>query len=220
MDKQLIDWLNARDKSYETGVQLLKKYRPDINVPPIQGPIRKADIDSIFEALKTYYYQHKQLRNQSETTSSESETPATNNNELSTACKIEADKSYKLMQHARSQLFALCPIVKDENENNQMLVDQRGRLAMLLLDLQSQTDKNYALYRHVLEHNKLPDTTPSEIKKPEFPEEKIDRFKMLSNLRKNLNKLKKKEPTPERIAKIQAHQEKITILENEFGKSK
>lgn len=232
MDKQLIDWLNSSEKNYNVGRALCEKYVPDAQLPTFFRAPKQSDSDYLFSILRQYYYQEKQKRNTTaspltkiaspgqalvpakQTLSAEKEiTP------LAQSCKEEADRMYKSMQHIRAQLFSLCPLVKDDRENDQMLVDQRKSLVLQLAEVQTETDILYSRYRYVLEHNKLPEEGKKDSTSFEIPKNPMEAYKTLLNLRKNYNKLVKKEQTPERVAKIEEHKRKIKLLEDELGKN-
>jgi hypothetical protein len=114
------------------------------------------------------------------------------------------------MMNMRAQLFAQCNVSPAPGENSAEAVAIREPLALQITELQYRVDQAYEKYRFVQAHGHLPDSPKSD----EFvlPTNPIDLFQMKLNLKKSINKLKAKEPTPERISLLQTKDAQLKQL--------
>jgi hypothetical protein len=131
------------------------------------------------------------------------------NDELLQACKYEADMAYKECMNKRALLMSLVPADEMDDANRPDLVEQRKKLALEVLQEYKQVSKLYDKADFVKKHGRLPDQPDQN---PEIDIPDIEVKSALDNARKAYNKLKNKEQTPERIALMQLHQEKIKNL--------
>lgn len=218
MFELLRDWLNSRDKNYYKGVlifsqlsndaaliQLFQKSKTDYKEKRLLKELNK-----LYDALKAMHVKPLVLK-KIETKAPEKEVEKIANVELYNSCRAEALKVYKQAMNMRARLFALATVEEFEDPNLPGSVEARSKLAV---EVVVQYNKASALFDRadfVKKHGHLPfeeedensnyDALPDHLVKP-----------TLNNLRKNLSKLKRKEPTPERIEKIQKHTKHIEKL--------
>lgn len=137
------------------------------------------------------------------------------NETLYAACKLEADQLYKKVMNDRAILFKLTECEKFEDPNLAHKVQDRVKLALDVVTGHQAVSQLYDKADFVKQHGHLPDTG-------EDPEEEYDHLPdhlvklRLDNIRKAYNKLKKKEPNPERIALLQKHESNIEKLETKW----
>jgi hypothetical protein len=145
---------------------------------------------------------------------SQSVTPVSNfNEELYTACKREADLVYKEAMNLRAELFALGRAQGYEDINRPDLVQQRSKMAVEVVVLYNKASKLYERANYVKEHGRLPNEIENDEEETEYdnlPDHLVK--KTLDNLRKNYNKIKHREQTPERIELLQKHEKNIKKL--------
>ncbi|MES2457231.1 MAG: hypothetical protein V4594_16875 [Bacteroidota bacterium] len=136
--------------------------------------------------------------------------PDNANPELFKTCKLEADHVYKEAMNARAVLFAMVPANQFEDPNRQDLVAARKDLALQVVSLSVEASRLYDRADFVRINGKLPDEPAGEDLSAiadHLVKNKLD------NLRKNLNKIKGRELTSDRLALIQRHQADIITLE-------
>jgi hypothetical protein len=129
------------------------------------------------------------------------------------ACKKEADNLYKELMNNRAVLFAgVRNILPHEDANTPDRIETRRKPCIdIAIDFQ-RVSKLYDRADYVKKNGKLPFTNAEVI------ETNVDGIpdallkQNIDNLRKNLNKLKKKEQTPDRVMLIQSHEEKLNLL--------
>lgn len=150
-------------------------------------------------------------------TSEENSKPDTQNSQLYDACKKEADKKYKEVMNMRAELFALARMDDFTDVNMPDKVQAREKLAVAVVAGYQQVSKLYDRADYVKQHGRLPHDENSPL--GDGGEENVDNIpdhlvkQTLDNLRKNYNKIKKREQTPERIALMQKHESTIKNLE-------
>lgn len=132
-----------------------------------------------------------------------------NKNILLEACQKEASDAYKKMMNKRAVLFAL---VKKEI-NTQENIEVKKKLALEVVTDYKQVTNLYDKVVYVKTHNKLPEPVKAQKSIDDIPDFMIKQS--IDNLRKNINKLKKKEPTSKRISLLQSHN---STLENLLSK--
>lgn len=142
-----------------------------------------------------------------------SEIPCIPNIALWEACKLQANNKYKEAMNKRAVLFSMLPSELYSDPNTPDLVKQRSPLAIEVVELYNEASLLYDRADFVEKHGVLPDQENSAEDKP-IPDHLVK--STLDNLRKNLNKIKVKEQTPERIILLQKHTEKIKYLEERW----
>lgn len=132
------------------------------------------------------------------------------NVELYEACKREADAAYKKVMNMRAVLFNLA---KDDDGtvNLPNKIEEREKLAIDVVLGFQQASHLYDKANYVKGTGRLPETEDNrDSEYDNLPDSLVKQ--QLDNARKALSKLKKKEPTPERIELIQKHEENIQKL--------
>lgn len=130
------------------------------------------------------------------------------------ACKLKADNMFKEAMNDRAVAFSLAKVEGFEDVNRPDLVQKRSPLAVSAVVKYQRASKLYDIAAYVREHGRLPneDTEHDEATEMDaVPDELVK--STLDNLRKNFNKMKKREQTPERIALLQKHEGNIKKLE-------
>lgn len=133
------------------------------------------------------------------------------NPELYTACKLEADRVYKEAMNARAVLFSMIPSEQYQDPNKPDLVYGRAEYALKVVKDYNHASALYDRADYVKLHGKLPEASPADDEIEQVPDHLVK--SKLDNLRKNLNKIKTREQTPERVALMQKHQADIETLE-------
>jgi hypothetical protein len=123
-------------------------------------------------------------------------------------CKKEADTAYKQLMNSRAILFSLANKEKTTPEE----MEQRRELALQVVTGYKTVSELYDKADYVKQHGTLPDTKPVEEKK--VPDVMV--YCVLDNLRKNVSKLKKRPPTPERLQLIAQQSLQIEELEKRW----
>lgn len=236
--QDLAAWLNS-NRDYKTGVQIYLKYGDNQQfVQLLLDGETQYTRANLFENLKTIYYQIKNGTSQTNTVVKKqhtevtvpvvphpdqkpvvvkTQTPKLQKGTLYDACKLQADKLYKELMNLRAELFQLCPIVETKMENDEFtFVNDRRNIVLRMMDLQYETDQAYDKLRYVEEHGVLP--TVKEAKEEEIPSNPIQLMNFKKNLVSGINKLKKKEQTPERIALLTHKLNQLTTVNEQISK--
>ena len=218
MFELLRDWLNSRDKNYYKGVlifsqlsndtallQLFQKSKTDYREKRLLKELNK-----LYEELKPTHVKPLVLQKfETDEKTVVPEQPA--NIELYNSCRAEALKVYKQTMNMRSRLFALASVEEFEYPNLPGSVEARSKLAVEVVVQFNRASALFDRADYVKEHGHLPyDETEETTNYDALPDHLVK--PTLDNLRKNLSKLKRKEPTPERIEKIQKHTKHIEKL--------
>jgi len=235
--QDLAAWLNS-NRDFKTGVQIYLKYGDNQQfVQLLLDGETQYTRTNLFENLKTIYYQLKNGTSQTNTVVKKqhtevtapivphadqkpvivkAHTPKTQKGTLYDACKLQADKLYKELMNLRAQLFSLCDINDSKMDNDSKLVLQREKIVLQMMDLQYETDQAYDKLRYVEEHGILPNF--KEAKEEEIPTNPIQLMNFKKNLVSGINKLKKKEQTPERIALLTHKLNQLTTVNEQISK--
>ena len=139
------------------------------------------------------------------------------NEDLYLACKSEADLAYKKVMNDRAVLFALAKESAEDFTDPNMpdKVQAREKLAIDVVIGFQKVSELYDRAAYVKENGRLPETKDqSDSEYDNIPDSLVKQ--QLDNARKAFNKLKVKEPTPERIELMQRHQINIKKLENKW----
>jgi hypothetical protein len=130
------------------------------------------------------------------------------------ACKLKADNQYKEAMNLRAVLFGEATVQGYEDVNRPDLVQKRSKKAVDVVVLFNRASKLYEIADYVRLHGRLPNEEAEHDEATEMdavPDELVK--STLDNLRKNFNKMKKREQTPERVALLQKHEANIKKLE-------
>jgi hypothetical protein len=127
----------------------------------------------------------------------------------------EAFTAWKELMNKRAMLFALCQTDGWEDENEPGKVAMRGKLALEILEFH---DKVVLPAYNRLDHVRATGTLPKEMSAAPTQEEAYSALpdhqvkRTIDNLRKNLGKMRRREPTPERLAMIAEHEANLQKL--------
>lgn len=232
-------WLNGR-REYFPGVAIYSQYNPDKNLLNVlkEGP-NEFRTKRLLEELLAAYEQLKQVPQDSTEKPQEAkpkisltenkiaETPEEYssktpqnipdakpvNEELYQACKLEADNQYKKVMNTRAILFKKAAADGFLDVNKPDLVFDRGELAIEVVQGWQKVSELYDRAEYVKRHGRLPTMTGDDDNETDYdhiPDELVKQ--RLDNARKAFNKLKAKDPTPERIALMQKHEKNIKKL--------
>lgn len=130
--------------------------------------------------------------------------------DLYNACKQKADTAYKMNMADRAVLFSQVPADQYQLVNRSDLVASRKDLCLKIIQDNKEVSKLYDKADHVKKHGNLPSQKPVKNNKV-IPDHLVKQ--KLDNLKKNIDKKKKREQTPERIAMIQQDESELKILE-------
>ena len=137
----------------------------------------------------------------------------TNHATLYNSCKHHADKTYKEVMNMRAELFALARRDDFEDPNTPDKIAAREKLAISVVTGFQKTSQLYDKADYVKHHGKLPNDNDEEEPTADYdalPDHLVKQT--LDNIRKNYNKMKKREATPERLALLQKHKSNIEKL--------
>lgn len=235
--QDLTAWLNSK-RNFKEGVQIYLKYGDNKQfVQLLLDGETQFTRTNLFENLKTIYYALKNGTTQADPVVKKQQaeaatpivthtdqtqapipapTPQPQKGELYNACKRDAGKLYKELMNLRAQLFALCDVNDRKMDDAPDLIQQRQDFVLQLMDLQYETDQAYAKLRNVEEHGTLP--TITEATPEEIPTNPILLLTFKKNLVSGINKLKKKEQTPERIALLSHKLTQLTTVNEQISK--
>jgi predicted DNA binding protein len=214
----LCAWLNG-NRDYTEGAVLYSVYGKD----PLLKTLFLTGVtpytrSKLFEELKNLYYRVTSQEDDTNDTAApdkpKSHFPV--NDPLINACDTKAKNLYKEMMNKRAVLFNLCKSEDWEDENSPDKVTARGKLSFEILEMNYTVDKAYEDLAYVREHGRLPDQpAPVQEKYALLPDAMVKHE--MDNLRKNLNKIKKKEVTPARSVAIKEHEENLKKLEQRWA---
>lgn len=236
--QDLTAWLNSK-RDFKEGVQIYLQYGDNKQFVQL---LLDGETDytrkNLFDNLRAIYYALKNGTNQPDPVVKKQEPevtapvvthddqtqvpipapiPQPQKGELYNACKHDADKLYKELMALRAELFQLCPLEESKMENDEFtFVNDRKAIVLKLMDLQYETDQAYTKLRYVEEHGTLP--TFTEPKPEEIPTNPILLLTFKKNLVSGINKLKKKEQTPERIALLTHKLTQLTTVNEQISK--
>lgn len=200
------NWLNG-DKEYWTGVAIYKAYG------------KNELLKKMFASVKSDYHAEKladelqKLCQPKQVAPSPSAAPKVievpkdfSNTELFSITKNNTDKRYKEVMNARAVLFAMV-----DSEQDLTLINTPDKVAArkpLCFDVvmgYRQVSADYDTVDFVKKNGKLPNEEAKEdddkLNADDIPDELV--FTKLDNARKNYNKMKKREHTPERVQMLQ-----------------
>lgn len=134
------------------------------------------------------------------------------NAELYNATRLQANKLYKESMNNRAVLFSLAAPNDYTDPNTEAKINERAKLALSVVISFQQASAMYDKSDYVAAHGRLPDQDEKgdENEYDHLPDQLVKQT--LDNLRKNVNKMKKREQTPERVALQQKHEANIDKL--------
>lgn len=218
MFELLRDWLNSRDKNYYKGVLIFSQLSTDAALLHLFQKSKTnykekrllKELNKLYEALKPSHLKPLVLQ-KIETVHTLTPPALPVNTELYNVCRAEALKVYKQAMNMRARLFALASVEEFEDPNLPGNVEARSKLAVEVVLQFNRASALFDKADYVKEHGHLPyDETEETTNYDALPDHLVK--PTLDNLRKNLSKMKRKEPTPERIEKMQQHSQNIEKL--------
>jgi len=141
--------------------------------------------------------------------------PVAPNRALIERCLADANTAYKQMMNKRAVLLALCAVEDWDDVNSLDKVQTRGQLALELLQYnQKVVTPAYDTLEYVQAHGRLPPSqnVPNHVENAYQHLTDAQVKPTIDNLRKNLNKMEKREPTPERLQLIAHHRQQLDKL--------
>jgi hypothetical protein len=133
------------------------------------------------------------------------------------SCRQEALKIYKTAMNDRAILFSQVRNLSTEEVNLPHHIAARAALAIAVVRNFNLASELFDRADFVKQNGRLPDGPGEEAPEVAYdtlPDDLV--YPTLTNLRKALSKLKKKEPTPERLALQQQHSANIQKLEGRW----
>lgn len=138
--------------------------------------------------------------------------------EIYKEAKKKADIRYKEVMNLRAELFSICREDVGVNVNSAESINKRCKMAIDIVSGFNEASKMYELADFVLKHGRYPTGSDMEEKEPpvwaNVPNAMVKQT--LDNMRKNLNKIRKKETTPERSQRIAELESGIAQLEERW----
>ena len=134
------------------------------------------------------------------------------NVELYNATRQQADKLYKETMNNRAVLFSFVNAEDFTDPNTEAKINARAKLALSVVSGFQSVSQLYDKAEYVKGYGRLPDQDDNADANEydHLPEHLVKQT--LDNLRKNLNKMKKREQTPERAALQQKHEVNLKKL--------
>ena len=134
------------------------------------------------------------------------------NEDLYSVAKEKANLAYKEVMNLRAELFAMAKLDDFENCNRPDKIQQRSKIAIDVVVKYNQASALYENADFARTHGRLVTTAEDDGEDYEaLPDHLVK--KTLDNMRKNYNKMKKREITPERTELLQKHENNIKKLE-------
>lgn len=139
------------------------------------------------------------------------------NIELYNAAKDAADKEYKRVMNMRAELFALARMNDFTDPNSPDRIAQRRQLSLDVVKGFNALSLLYEKADYIKKNGRIPDyeVVDDDFDPMLIPDNKVK--DQLDNTRKNYNKMKKREQTPERIVLQQKHEKTISILSERWA---
>ena len=214
-------WLNNSDHDYVQGVNLISVLSTDKDLVSF---FQKYNSDfahrRLVEELEKIYEGMMATVPLTPTVVEEEQAPPRlpKNPELEVAAAHKASQLYKQMMNDRAVLFNLTKVEGWDDPNKPDLVEQRRQLALSICAQNYEVGEAYDELAHVRQHGTLPNTEEEKQEEGEVPD--LELKPTIDNLRKALSKLRQKEQTPERVAKIQQHESRLQELLQRWNRLK
>ncbi len=213
-------WLYYSDRNYVHGVNLFSVLNEDASLLAFfqgyESEYKRGrlvqELEKIYDAMKgrTTQLHAEPAATEAAATTGEAPARAPRNPELEQAAERKASMLYKQMMNDRAVLFNLTKVEAWDDANRPDLVEQRRKLALSVVNQNYEVSQAYDDLEHVRQHGTLPYSEYEEAGDAEVQD--LDLKPTIDNLRKNINKLKGKEPTPEPVAMIQKHEARLEAL--------
>lgn len=220
-------WLNG-DKNYYSGIALYEKAGDNAALLAVfkKGPtsytIKRLESVLMDICLKLKEKENEYSKNTKSTAKTVKAIKTTSrqplpkaiepaNSKLYTAAKLEADKLYKEVMNNRAVLFAMVSTMDITEPNTEAKINERAKLAMDVVVGFNKASSLYEKADFVKSNGRLPGEENDEINEYDHLPDNLVK-QTLDNLRKNYNKMKKRDPTAERVALLQKHEANIKKL--------
>jgi hypothetical protein len=226
MLKTLQSWLNG-NRNYTVGVEIFAVLSSDKSlIKTFRSGQTLNNNWRLQEEMKALFYQIKKKQAVEKVTVIAADTIVTSfaarnpnnyNTDIYDACKLEADNMYKESMNKRAVLFSLLPADIYQDPNRPDLILQRSKLSVEVVELYNKASALYDKANYVLKNGRLPGTDKEEEQETDYSD--LPDFKVkpaLDNLRKNINKIKSRPQTPERISLLIKHEANLKILEEKW----
>ncbi len=225
MLNELRAWLNG-SREYDAGVIIYHQVGDQNNLKalfakgktPFCYQLLQDELKGIFTQLKSEQEDStaKKTITSSPLVTSKNVSAEPVNNELYQACLKEANHKYKEAMNTRAVLFKMVPSELYSDPNRPDLVEQRKDLALQAVILYNEASALYDKADYVKINGKLPDEPAGDVAEDPDSIHDVLVFYKLDGYRKNYNKLKAKEQTPERIVQLQVYELNIKKLEERW----
>lgn len=148
------------------------------------------------------------------------EGPPPVNPELYKAAREKALLVYKESRNIRAELFSMTKVEPWEDVNQPYLIEARSPLALKFLELDKRASELFDIADYVRRTGRLPqqDPSPAIEEYKDLPDHMVKQT--LDNLRKNYNKQKNRDKTPERVARLQKMELNIKKLSQRWASLK
>ncbi len=222
------NWLNSKDKNYFKGVLIYEQCGDNKKLLVLFKKDRTPWCEKrLLEELQRCY---DQLKLTISPTPIIAKLPAVQvqinrdpvekipNAELYNTCRTAALNQYKEAMNMRANLFALARVEEFEDPNDPGSVAARSSLSIEVVMAFNKASKLFDDADFVKIHGYLPNQYPDQEEDNNMntiPDALVKQT--LDNLRKNFNKIKKREQTPERVALLQKHAGNIKLLEEKWN---
>lgn len=211
MIELLRKWLNgARD--YASGVAIYGQLGENAALKNVLLKGRTEYLQQRLESELDAIYD--QLNERPVEASSEPLRQKPRNPALEDSAEQKATQLYKSMMNDRAVLFSLARQSLYIDPNQQDMVDQRRQLAIRVCEQNYAVSKAYEELDHIRSYGVLPGAAPND--QDPVPDGLVK--STIDNIRKNLSKMRRREPTPQRVALIQQHEQKLAMLLNRWQK--
>lgn len=221
MKALVLIWLNGK-REYHTGVIILKKYYPD---HPLLGILtaksNNKNVSRLLVAMEDIA--DNKVPAVADVPGSKTDKIITvppsdySHTDLYKSCKNEADLLFKKLMNDRAILFnQIRSLLPHDDPNRPDLVDSRKKSTIDIAYNYIKVSKMYDRSDIVKKTGRLSydEKEASIIDTSHIPDSLVKQS--LDNLRKNINKIKKREQTPERISLLNEHYLTLKSLEERW----
>ncbi len=201
---------HAFKKLFSTGYTLYNNFKLQEELQSICNKLKASSKQSHTIAVGSKY----NLEEKKFTKTTENSNP-----ELYEVQKNSTNKFYKEVMNKRAVLFSMVPDDQYTNYNTPDLIKAREQLCLEIVEGYNNVSKDYDKLDFIKANGHLPELNNAVKEDVEAFVNNLSDFEvkpMLDNARKAKNKLVIKEQTPERLSLIQAHQQKIILLEKRW----
>lgn len=228
MQQLIVEWLKSSRKEYYTGLILLRKSQPNAAIIKVldRGPNeinRKLLIKHLGEAVAqkpaVFTKQVLEQPKKEPVAESISEEPVADHSQspIYLSAKKEADQAYKALMNERAVLFSgVRNFMIHEDINAPVLVESRKKSCIHIVLEWQRISKLYDQADFVLKNGVLPIglDKKEDADVASIPDQLVKQN--LDNARKNYNKMKKRQPTTERLQRLTELEKLIKQLEGRW----